>query len=226
MPVRNLRGEEVPVGKVTRTLAYHAMTQTVTPDWVTVVGAASETKDDVAAGRGECHLAVTGDVGGYQLPAFDPTAFRELRLRAALRHDMSDGATMLFGFREGAGIESPERWCYYRESGETRDRRGGAVSCGQLWYGNDGADYETGDVTIVLDGSDGCTILEVRVRPFERGVTVAIDGADRGNVIYEEADEPFTFDGPIYPQVLIEAPGSDRRERLSFATLELDAIHN
>ena len=226
MPIRNLRGEEIPVGKVTRTLSYHALTSDATPEWVHVVGSATETKDDVGTGRGECHLDVTGDIGGYQLPMFDPSAFRELRLRAALRHDMSDAATLLFGFGEGDDIESPERWCYYRESGETQQRRGGAVSCGRLWYGTDETEHETGDITIVLDGSGGCTILEVRIRSYERGVTVAIDGADRGSVIYEEADEPYSFNGPIRPQILVTASESDRDERLSFATLELDAIHN
>lgn len=226
MPVRNLRGEEIPVGKVTRSLQYHALTDDPTPGWIDLIGEATETKASVRDGRGECHLDIVGGVGGFDLPPFDSSAFRELRLRAAIRHDMSDDAELRFGFADTAGTTDPEHWCFYREPGETISRRGGAVTCGHLWFGNHGEETETGDVTIVLDGSGGCTILEVRVRPYERGVTVAIDGAERGNVIYEEAAEPFSFDTTIRPKILVSAPASDRRERLSVATLELDAIHN
>jgi len=226
MPTRDLRGEEVPVGKVERRLRYDGLAASESTAWMTRVGAASESKDDIASSRGELQLSVTDGVGGYELPQFDPDSFRELRLRVALRHDISDDGVVRIGFDDADGASNPENWCYYRESGETAARRGGAVSCGQLSFGRDGDETSSDNLAIVLDASGGAAVLEVRIRPFEHGATVALGGAGRGDVAYEDADCPFSFDGPVRPAIRIDASESTETETLSLASVEVSALHN
>ena len=62
MPTHDMRGEEVPVGKVERRLRYDRLAATESPTWMTRVGAASESKDDTASSRGELHLSMTDGV--------------------------------------------------------------------------------------------------------------------------------------------------------------------
>lgn len=226
MPARDLRGEEIPVGKVERRLRYDGLAESESPAWMTRFGAASESKDGIDSSRGELHLDVADGVGGYDLPRFDPEAFRELRLMVALRHDVSDDGVVRIGFDDAESASAPESWCYYREPGESETGRGGFVSCGRLSFGTAGEGASTGDLAVVLDASGGGALLEVRIRPFERGVTVAVGGAGRGDVVYEDADCPFAFDSPVSPTIEIDASESAETERLSLASVELSALHN
>lgn len=226
MPTRDLRGEEVPVGKVERRLRFDGLAASESPAWMTPVGAASESKDDIASSRGELHLSVTDGVGAYELPQFDPDSFRELRLTVALRHDISDDGIVRIGFDDADDTEDPENWCHYREPGESGTERGGVVTCGRLSFGRDGNETTTGNLAIVLDASGGAALLEVRIRPFEQGATVALGGAGRGDVAYEDVDCPFSFDGPVRPVIRIDASESTETETLSLASVELSARHN
>jgi len=221
MPTRDLRGEEIPAGKITRRLRYDGLVASESPAWMDRFGAAEESKDDVAESRGELHLEVTGGVGGYDFPAFDPGAFRELQLTVGLRHAISGDGLLRVGFDD-----SGDNWCHYRESGEADEGRGGFVDCGRLSFGRDGVETTTGDVTIALDASGGSALLGVRIRPFEDGVTVTVGGAGRGDVAYEDAGCPFAFEGPVRPRIAVDASESAGTERLSLSTVELAALHN
>jgi len=226
MPVRDLRGEEIPVGKIERRLRFDGLAATASPEWMTPFGGASESKGDVADGRGELNLAVADGVGGYELPWFDTDAFRELRLVVGFRHDVSDEGVVRVGFADADGASTDGGWCHYREPGESEPQRGGGVSCGRLRFGQEGEETTTGDLAIALDASGGSSLLEVRLRPFERGVTVAVGGAGRGDVVYEDDGCPFAFDGPVRPTVGIDATASAGTERLSLSTVRLAALHN
>lgn len=228
MPVRDLRGGEIPAGKIERRLRYDGLAAAGSPEWMRRFGGASESKDGVADGRGELHLDVAGELGGYDLPRFDPDAFRELRLTVGFRHDVSDDGVVRIGFADADGAAAADGWCYYREPGESEPQRGGGVTCGRLWLGRDGEETTTGDLAIALDASGGSSLLEVRIRPFERGVTVAVGGAGRGDVVYEDDGGPFAFEGAVRPKIAIDASASADAgpERLSLSTVRLTALHN
>jgi len=223
MPARDLRGEEIPAGKIERRLRFDGLAATASPEWMSRFGGATESKTDTATGRGELHLDVADGVGGYELPRLAPGAFREVRLTVGLRHDVSDDGVVRVGFVDAG---DPGGWCQYREPGESEHQRGGRVDCGRLWFGRDGDGTTTGDLTIALDASGGSSLLEVWIRPFEHGVTVAVGGAGRGDVVYEDAGCPFAFEGPVRPTVAIDATESAGTERLSLSTVRLAALHN
>jgi len=226
MTIRDLRGEEIPAGKIERRLRYDGLAATESPAWLSRFGDATESKDDVASSRGELHLDVSDGVGGYTLPRFDAEAFREIRLRVGLRHDISDDGIVQVGFGDDAPTPTAENWCHYTEPGETEAGRGIFVSCGRLSFGRDDQETTTGDLGIVLDASGGGALLELRVRPFERGVTVATGGAGRGDTVYEDADCAFAFGGPVCPTIAVDASESSGTERLSLSTVQVTALHN
>jgi len=231
MPTRDLRGEPVPVGKVRRELVYDGLMANESPDWMRHVGSA----DDISTSRGELHLDVpSGDTGGYAFPAFDPASFREVRLAVALRASgLSEGVEVSLGIADTPDVDSPSAWSWYRESGTTD-------SHGRLRFGADGEGTTSDLIGIALDDQESCGLLEVRIRPFERGATVTYGGADRGNVAFEDADLPMAFETPMYPKLLLDAsdaPGdtgsrddaeADRSpdERISLSTVTIGYVHD
>jgi hypothetical protein len=233
--MRDLRGEEIPVGKVHRRLRFDGLAADAAPDWLDVTGAGSVTKSDVAEGRGELDFSATDGVGTLTGPAFDPTAFRELRFRVAFDHDVSDDGVLRFGFaesdetgeRSSSDQRQPSAWCEYRENGESEHDRGGRVSDGVLSFGRHGEETDrTGDLAIFLDASGGATLAEIRVRPFESGVTLLAGGAGRGDTIYEDRDCPFGFDEPVRPRIALDSTESAETETLSISAIEIGALHN
>jgi hypothetical protein len=227
--MRDLRGDTIPVGKVHRRLRFDGIATDAAPDWLDVSGAGSVSKSDVAEGRGELHFGASGGIGRLTGPAFDPDAFRELRFQVAFGHDVSDDGVLHLGFAE-CNVESGDpsaAWCEYRETGESEPRRGGQVSDGILSFGRDGEEQDrTGDLAIFLDASGGATVAEIRIRPFESGVTLLAGGSGRGDTIYEGRDCPFTFEGPVRPQITLDSAQSDETERISIGTIEIGALHN
>jgi hypothetical protein len=224
MPVRDLNGDEVPVGKVKRVLTYHGLAADEAPEWLSPCGEITERKDDIAAGRGELHLRVAEGVAGYNLPVVDPTAHRELRIRTAVRHDVSDSGSFLLGVSDATSEYEAGEWCYYRDSGATTGD--GTGSSGHIYYGHDGNASSTGVFGTALDQSGACAIIEFRVRPFEGGVTVSYGGHGRGDTAFESTIDTLQFDMPIQPQLLLDARNTAAPETIHLSTVEFSILHN
>lgn len=235
MPVRDLQGREIPVGKVTRELTYDGLVTTRSAEWMQLVGAATERKETIDTGRGELVVGVEpGDLGGYAFPAFDPESFRELRISIAFRTaNIGADTRVSLGIAESQGIAPPDAWAFYKEAGTTDAK-------GRISVGSNGEESTTDIIGIAVQDKPACSVLEVRIRPFERGITVAYGGADRGNVAFQDADLPMGLDSPMHPKLLVDATdastgttdrtGTDQPRQpykeLALATVRLAYVHD
>lgn len=227
MPPRDLRGEEIPAGKVRRRLEYHALADDGSPHWMALFGdGATEVSTSIGDGRGELALTVADGVGGYAFPQFDPDSFREVRLGVAFHDGLGEGNEVALGFADS--ISDPKNGVTLQQSSGREDSRpaqlvrldGGdrsvAGNVGSLVSGPEGA---TG-------GTDVCALVEVRIRPFERGETVAFGGAGRGDVAHEASEQAYGFSSPMLPFLQIDTTPAGTTDTVGLAKAWLELLHN
>lgn len=221
MPVRDMRGREVPVGKIDRRVRYDGIVESAPPDWLEPVGAATLRKADVADGRGECHVEVDGTFGGVRGPAFDAEAPRELRISVGLMTELAPDTDVTIGFADAPDPRKADNWCYLREPEDAGLQSDGYMNTSRMAFGEDGSETESGNLGIITHGS---SVVEVRIRPFEDGASVLVGGDGRGDVFYEDDGCPFAFSERVYPQLFVV--GDAGESRVSLSTAELALLHN
>jgi len=225
MPVRDLRGEEIPAGKVRRRLAYDALADDGSPDWMTLAGEdASERTTDIAAGRGELELTVTDGVGGYALPPVDPDSFREVRLGVALHDGLSEGNRVALGFTDA--VEEPANAVRLEQPSSSEELRPARMV--HLDDGDRSERDNLGSIVGALDrvDTDVCAWVEVRMRPAERGETVVFGGAGRGDVHHEAAGQPYGVATPMHPLIRIDTTPAGTADTVGLAKVWFEVLHN
>lgn len=216
----------MPVGKVRRRLEFDALADTGSPDWMTREGNVTEESTSIREGRGELELTINDSFGGYSFPPVDPTAFREIRLGIAIRDGLSESNTLSLGFQDAVRIENSDQAVRYLEAGGSPRNH-----VGHVVYRCDGDREQSGPIGATLGAiaeanADICSWLEVRIRPFEHGVSIRYGGANRGDVAYEATDQPFGVMTPMRPMLAFDTTHAGTKDTVGLAKIWFVVVHN
>jgi len=211
MVYRDFDGEEVPMGKVERRLEADFLTSSI-PGWITKYayeGTSTLTNRSISNSRGELALSIDDAKStGLNLPQVDPTKFRELRVGAAFEITSGGSPWVKLGFADtDSGIVGTGSDAIFL------DQEYNSMAYADLK--NLGIEAFDTNYPWVTDGNS--IVTEVRLRPFENGVTVLGGGADQ--VFWEGTISKSSY-AKYYPK--IETSGGT----LEISKLWLDVIHN
>ena len=227
MPHRDLRGEEIPAGKISRRVEYNAILGG-SPEWMQLFGEdATEEATSIAAGRGELELTVDKSVGGYRFPAFDPTAFREIRVGVAFHDGLSEPNTVSIGFVDQHGTEPNNAMLLQQASSRSELSPAKIVRIEETEREEHD---EIGSFVGALERADAdpdvCAWVEVRIRPFQRGEIVMFGGAGRGDIAHEATGQHYGISTPMYPILSIDTRHAGTLDTVGIGKAWFELIHN
>ncbi|WP_254280623.1 hypothetical protein [Haloarcula marina] len=213
---RDIDGNEIPTGKVHRRLEGNFVTDTV-PNWITTYSnnaTTSLTNRPISNGRGPLRFSCDGTSGGINLPAVDPTAFREIRIGAAM--SVSSGGDMYVntGFANTTGDIADNGTDGVIVAAEYN----AADTTATVNEVGGGDKYDT-NYSYVLEGKP--IVMELRLRPFEDGVTVL--GGGGTSVFWEQNGLGMSYD-TYYPK--IEIAPVDGNGDVDISKIWMDVFHN
>jgi len=208
-----ITGEEVPAGRVERSLDEEFMADSSLPSWLSTASSGTgltKTHHPLTTERGELELA-SNNADSYLVgPEFDPSLYEEIRLRVTGRTTLTGGNYLIMSMADNSGTGSTDNKVQIYQRPDDSATTVTVEDGGTETTATTNVDFLTGDS---FD-------IELRVRPDDKAVDI-LEGDD---VVFSDSGMGIGV-ANWWPRLRLDTRPEATNESLFVGTFSVSFLH-